>query len=360
MDNINDIFAKRLKLARKRAKLSMDELCSIMKPNVSKQTISKYEAGKCMPSGLLMMSLAKALKVDIDYFARPFDFNIDDLNISFRKKASVGNKDLESLKVGIQDDIERYLEVETILGLKPIVLEPLTASTLSTSDDMRRMARLLRDRWGLGDNPILNVQELLESKGIKVILTKGAAGFDGVSGVIKKDNSYYSVVVLNPSIEMCERRRLTAMHELGHLLFNDSFGEELTPKDIEKLCNAFANEMLFPESVARYWFEGKRQIHLPELKNCQQNYGISIEAIVYKLHELDIINDARYKMFSILKNTKLLFKQAVRTSRFKETDSMRLEAMVYKAMAEGLISKERAAVLLNKPMTDVEYNMETI
>lgn len=159
---------------------------------------------------------------------------------------------------------------------------------------------------------------------------------------------------------MCERRRLTAMHELGHLLFNDSFGEELTPKDIEKLCNAFANEMLFPESVARYWFEGKRQIHLPELKNCQQNYGISIEAIVYKLHELDIINDARYKMFSILKNTKLLFKQAVRTSRFKETDSMRLEAMVYKAMAEGLISKERAAVLLNKPMTDVEYNMETI
>ena len=77
MESVIEIFAKRLRQARKRAKLSMDELCDIMSPSVSKQTISKYEAGKCMPNGLLMIALAKALKVDIEYFARPFDFDID-------------------------------------------------------------------------------------------------------------------------------------------------------------------------------------------------------------------------------------------------------------------------------------------
>lgn len=360
MDNIKDIFAKRLKLARKRAKLSMDELCNLMEHTVSKQTISKYETGKCVPNGFLMMGLAKALNVDIEYFARPFDFNIDDLNISFRKKASLGIKDLEALKVTIQDDIERYLEVESILGFKSAVLEPLTTSVVSTVEDMRRMAQLLRSNWKLGDNPIPNVQELLESKGVKVIITKGPEGFDGVSGVINNDDSHSFIIVINSLVKMSERRRLTALHELGHLLLNNYFEEELTSKDIEKLCNTFANEMLFPENVARLWFDGKRQFLLPELVYCQQTYGLSIDAIVYKLHELGIMNDARYKTFSILKNTNHHIKQTVNTSRFKETDSIRLNAMVYKAMTENLISKERAAVLLNQPISDVEYNMETI
>lgn len=53
-------------------------------------------------------------------------------------------------------------------------------------------------------------------------------------------------------------------------------------------------------------------------------------------------------------------KQAVFTSLFKEADTMRFEAMVYNAIAEGLVTKERAAVLLKQPISDVEYNMETI
>ncbi len=360
MGNALEIFAKRLRQARKRAKLSMDDLCEIMSPTVSKQTISKYEAGKCMPNGLLMIALARALKVDIEYFARPFDFDIDELNISFRKKASVSIKDLDALKVDVQDDIERYLEVETLLGGKVVALEPLTTSAITSDIDMRRMAKLLRSKWELGNNPILNVKELLENKGVVFIYTKGPEGFDGVSGMVTKGNNLYPVVVINPMVEMCERRRLTALHELGHLLFNNLFGDEITPKEKEKLCNAFANEMLFPEEVARYWFEGKRQIHLPELVHCQKAYGISIDAIVYKLHELGIMNDARFKSFQFLKNTKPYIRQAVFSSLFKEADTMRFEAMVYNAIAEGLVTKDRAAVLLKQPITDVEYNMETI
>ena len=360
MDIIIETFSKRLRQARKRAKLSMNQLSDMMSPTVSKQTISKYEAGKCMPNGILLMALAKALSVDIEYFARPFDFNIEDLNVSFRKKSSVGVKDLEALKVCIQDDVERHLEVEALLGLEPVRLESLTSSAVATADDVRRLARSLRDKWGLGCNPILNVQELLEGKGVKVIYTKGPEGFDGVSGVIEKGDCRFSVVVLNPLVEMCERRRLTALHELGHLLLNDSFAADLTPKAVEKLCNTFASEMLFPEEVARVWFDGKRLIHLPELRYCQQTFGISIEAIVYKLHELGIMNDARFKTFSVLKNTKQFLKSAVETSLFREAASMRLEAMVYKALSEGLVSKERAAALLSQQVTDIESNIESV
>ncbi|MDY4173798.1 MAG: XRE family transcriptional regulator [Bacteroidales bacterium] len=359
MNSIIETFAKRLKQARKRAKLSMDDLCSILEPKVSKQTISKYEAGKSMPNGIIMFALAKALGVDIDYFARPFDFHIEELEISFRKKASMSAKEVEALKVNVQDAIERYLEVEALLGIKPQKQDPVTTSTLSTSDDVRIVAQRLRERWGLGDHPILNVQELLESIGVKVLLTNGPEEFDGVSGIINKNDTAYSVIVINPQ-KMCERRRLTTMHELGHILLNDLFDEHLSGREIEKCCNSFASEMLFPESVAKYWFDGNRQISLPELKHCQQVYGVSIEAIVYKLHELGIINDSRYKSFMFLKNTKPFMKQAVRTSLFSEANSKRFEAMVYKAMAEGLVTRERAAVLLNQPISEVEFNMDAI
>ena len=117
-ENKLEIFAKRLKQARIKAKLSMEALCNSMNGLVSKQAISKYESAKMLPSSTVLISLASSLNVDVDYFFRPFTFEIDDFNMSFRKKADVGSKETSALKVQIQDDVERYLEIEEILGAK--------------------------------------------------------------------------------------------------------------------------------------------------------------------------------------------------------------------------------------------------
>ena len=69
-----------------------------------------------MPSSTILIALADALRVELDYFFRPFAFDVQEMKVSFRKKASVGRKDIEALKVNIQDEIERYLEIEEILG----------------------------------------------------------------------------------------------------------------------------------------------------------------------------------------------------------------------------------------------------
>ena len=52
-------------------KLTMDELSSLTKGEVSKPNISKYESGKMMPSSKVHIALAKALGMDFDYFFRP-------------------------------------------------------------------------------------------------------------------------------------------------------------------------------------------------------------------------------------------------------------------------------------------------
>ena len=313
-----EVFAKRLRQARIKEKLSMDALCEKVEGVVSKQAISKYEAAKMMPSSTILIALADALRVDLDYFFRSFAFDVQEMKVSFRKKASVGTKDIEALKVNIQDEIERYLEIEEILGDEGDSFEGIPCEQVLLSyNDMVKYAQFVRNKWQLGSDPIANVQDMLEANGVKFITTEGPDGFDGVSGMI---NGKFPVIVLNSKIGTAERKRFTALHELGHLLFKDKFSEKLSAREIENMCNAFANEMLLPTSVIAKTLEGKNKISLNELIFLQETYGISIDAIMYKLYQKGIVTEKRYKSFRIRKNVeKGTFGKVVDKERFTQS-----------------------------------------
>ena len=61
------MFGQRLRLARKRAGLSLRSLAERMDPKVTAQAISKYEAGKMMPSSAVLVGLGEALDVSLDF-----------------------------------------------------------------------------------------------------------------------------------------------------------------------------------------------------------------------------------------------------------------------------------------------------
>lgn len=364
MEKEVEIFAMRLLQARIKAKLSMEKLCALMSEKadvkVTKQAISKYEKAMMMPNDTVLCALASALNVDADYFFRPFRFNIVDLKISFRKKANTTVADQKALEIQIQDQVERYLEIEDVLRIKPKTIRNeylVPAEPLVSNSDMVQIAKRVREYWGLGKAPIANTQELLEALGIKVLLTPAPAEFLGVSGII---NEKYWVIVLNSSDTYIERRRLTTMHELCHLLYNNNFSKQLSAHEKEKLCNAFANEMLLPCVKLKSLFTGKSQIAIEELISISRNYGISVDAIVYKLKELDIIGEKRYRNYFILKNMYPDFKKKVERPRYKEEETTRFQTMVYSALGQDLISNSKAASLLGISISDVRKNDTTI
>ena len=165
MLNEMEIFAKRLRQARVKEKISMEALSRLLNGLVSKQAISKYETAKMMPSSTILIALADALHMDLDYFFRPFAFDVQEMKVSFRKKASVGTKDLEALKVNIQDEIERYLEIEEILGDEGDSFREIPCEQMLQSyEDMVKYAQIVRSNWQLGSDPIANVQDMLEAK----------------------------------------------------------------------------------------------------------------------------------------------------------------------------------------------------
>lgn len=352
-----EIFAQRLRQARILKKISMDKLVERIGGLVSKQAISKYESAKMKPTSTIMIAIATALDVDVEYFMRPFAFDANQFQVSFRKKSNTSAKDVNALKVQIQDKIERYLEVEELLGKGASCICCSSGPSISTPEQMRELAQDVRREWNLGDVAIGNVQDVLESKGIKIIGTEAREGFDGVSGVVGGKDY---IVVLNSNQKHVERRRFTTMHELGHLLYNDRFSAELTPRQQEKLCDAFASEMLIPSATLQSIFSPGEKISLSELRKLQQIYGISIDAIMHKLYELGIMSESRYKGYNIRKNKDASLRKYVENSCYQEDLTNRFETLVYAAAAKNLISTSKAASLLHSSISSVRKQLNVI
>jgi len=352
-----EIFAQRLRQARILKKISMDQLVQLIGGIVTKQAISKYESAKMKPTSTILIALATALDVDVEYFLRPFAFDVNQFEVSFRKKSGTSAKDVNALKVQIQDQIERYIEVEELLGKPSESIHCSEGEVLKTRKQMRELAIELRKAWNLGDDAIGNVQDTLESRGIKVISTEAPEDFDGVSGIV---NGKDFIVVLNSSHSHVERRRFTGMHELGHLLYNNRFSADLTPRERENLCNSFASEMLLPTATLLRIFKPGEKISTSELKQLQMVYGISVDAIMHKLHEIGIISDSKYKTYNIRKRQNKALKDFVEASCYKENMTNKFETMVYAAAAKDLISTSKAASLLHSSIGTVRKHLNVI
>ena len=333
--------------------LSMDSLCEKAGNALSKQAISKYESGRMMPDSKSLIVLSNALGVSIDYFFRPIAVSID--NVEFRKKAKLGIKQIETIKEIVRDKLERYLEIESIIDIQTEFKSRYDNITVQTENDIFSIVSRIKNEWKLGEDGINNLIEILEENKIKVIEIDAPEGFDGLSGFA---NGKTPIIVLNKNFDS-ERKRLTALHELGHLLLN--FDTSINEKRIERFYNLFANEMLISKEVfIQKIGMNRKDISLQELQDIQLQFGISIDALMYKAKELNIITDARYRTFCIKKNQTKRFKEEVEKSRYKQEESNRFVRLVYRALASEIISISKASSLLNIPVNAIRNQLNLV
>ena len=91
----NNILGVRLKLARKMAGMSLQNLSDLLENIVTKQALSKYEQGLMKPTNEVILALANVLNVKPDYFLKKKTVELN--NISFRKKVNLPVKIEESV-----------------------------------------------------------------------------------------------------------------------------------------------------------------------------------------------------------------------------------------------------------------------
>lgn len=343
------MLGERIKRARIRAGLSQDALVAQAHNIVTKQAISQYEKNQKTPSSQVLIALANALNIKLDFFFRKTNVEIG--QVDFRKHSSFGQKQQDVLKENVKDELERYLELEDILGINLPFVNPLKDAQINSYEDAEDAAIELRNIWQLGMDPITNIMQMMELRDIKVIYKyEESIRFNGLSGWAKNSDTHPFIVINSNEALSLDRKRFTAAHELGHLLLEQNIKNiEL---DHEKVANRFAGAFLFPrDNVYKELSPSRHKISLVELVHIKMKYKISIQAIMYRLKDLNIISESKYKGFAIADRKHKFDVQKPLKDKFEEIN--RFENLLARAYSEEFISASKLAELSGKNINEV-------
>lgn len=347
---MNQLFAERFKSARLMKGFSLQNLSDKLDNEISRQALHKYEKGEVLPDSEKMELLCKAFGVRPDYFSRETKVELGE--IEFRKLERFPKKEQLSIIECTKEALSRYLELEDVLGIKKPFNHPVPNMKINSIEDVDEFAFKVRKSWRIGINPIPNVLELLEENNIKIVQLETQDGFDGMQTWV--NGNEVPVIALNKNkLTSDDRKRFTALHELGHLLLPL---RGVNNKLAEKYCNRFAGAMLLPKEAAFEEFgHNRKKISIHELGIVKQQFGMSIQAIVYRLKDLGIISEHYMRYYFKYINEMGWKKSEPFTYNGKEK-SDRFNQLIYRALFEDIISMSKAASFANLKMADFKTN----
>jgi len=344
---MNQIFADRFRSARVLNGLSLQDLADKLNNRISRQALHKYEKGDVVPDSEMVSLLSEVLGVKPDFFFR--ETNIVMSDIEFRKLKNLPAKDEQRIIEEVKDTLSRYLELEEILSIQTMFVNPLKGKILSINSfsDVENAVKIVREAWNLGIDPISNALELLEDYHIKIIEVNAGESFDGMQTWV---NGNIPVIAINTDkVISSDRKRFTALHELAHLLLPIN---HLPEKKKETYCHQFAGAFLLPaETAYKELGKGRSKLMIQELSILKKQYGISIQAIVMRAKDLEIITNSYCSQFFFYLN-QMGWKVNEPVEYIGEETSNRFTQLLFRALGEELISTSKAASLNNQSLAE--------
>ena len=313
--------------------LSMRDLAS--KINVSHQTIKKIEDGNITPNSNRLIQIAKALNVRISDLV--YTYEVPSLKfVNFRKNTSLNKKKEDGLKMMIQSEISKYIDILNKANEMYSFDKNAWTFPVYTSNDLKEIAAKVRTKLGVSNDYSLdNLTDKLEDNNFLIVEINFDENFDGFCEYVGD----LAFIIL--SSKGYERNRFTLAHELGHLILD--FKEKLNDKQKEDYCNIFAACLLMPENAIKreldYNNRIKHNISLNEIMYIAKEYKVSINAVIVRLFELKMINDNQKRNLFIL-----LSKSGFKSKQLKivNEDPIRKNKLIFRLEAENIISREEA------------------
>ena len=353
------MFAQRLRLARKRAGLSMRSLAEQMTPKVSAQAISKYEAGKMLPSSAVLVALGKALDVSLDFLMSVQVETLDGLE--FRKHSKTSVRDRARAEAILIDNLERYLAIEDILDMPATIdwFEGSRYQSIAAEAEIDARADALRDAWHLGMDPIPSLCELLEEKGIKVVEDDLPERINGLACRVLRGGAPIADAVVVSSRINVERKRFTLAHELAHRIIRSTGNPAI---NLETAINRFAGAFLIPgERLIEEAGPRRHRVTYYEIIRLKHTYGVSAAAMLMRLGQVGVLSPStvQHAFATFARSWRKTEPEPIRPhhgfAAFERP--RRFKRLVLRAVGEELISPVRAAALLNQSLDSVELQI---
>ncbi len=344
------MIGERIQQARKASGLTLRALAE--KVGVSAMAISKYENNQSTPSSGVLLALAKALGVRTEYFFRRVSVELTDVN--HREHDKLPEKEEQKVLADVKEQLERWLELEEVVPAPWSIqfsLPDNLAGPIESYDEIEDVAVKMREHWDLGLNPIPDLIDTIEAKGVKVLITQydGHKYFNGLSAQVNG-----APVVVVGKNWVGDRQRFTLAHELGHLVLHGLLSERLNE---EQACNRFAGAFLVPkESVKTCLGERRTRLELRELLLLKLEWGLSMMAWSFRAKDLNIISNAAYKELwrQHMQNWKAEGKEP--GPQYEKEETRLFEQLIYRALAEDMLSESKAAELLGESLSNFHAN----
>ncbi len=351
----------RIKLARRKSGFSLRNLAEAIGNKVSAQAIGKYERDEMEPSSGVLIALSKALGVSLDYLLD--SQNIELTNVDFRTTANTSAKDRARVETEAIEWVDRYLQIENILEIDGSrwaspVRSPRKLAAIEEAEDLANEAR---STWKLGCDPIPNMTELLEEKGLKVLIADLPKRVSGFTCIVRRANDLpdVPVIVVNRDSSL-ERRRLTLAHELAHRIIDPV---NLSEKDEERAANRFAGAFLIPkEHLQKEVGKHRSALGYKELVDLKCIYRVSAAALLVRLKDIGVISESvlTYAFQSYASGWRTSEPDPLEPENLRGTRErpIRFERLCYRALAEDMISVVKAAELLRCPVSEVKKGLK--
>lgn len=273
----------RIRLARDFAKLSQVDLASHV--GVSQSTIAYVESERFAPSEELLRDIARTTGFSVSFFRRGElePFPLGSLLFRARTRVSSGARQLAHSKAQVIWELAQYL----LLQVRPwaVHLPQLPQEPADLAADVTRASLGLSP-----ETPARSLIEVLEHAGVLTIVidmdTGGLDGFCAWAGT-REDRPVIVVSASSPG----DRLRWSVAHELGHLVLHRAAQGRL--EDLEHQADAFAAQFLTPKNAMRR--ELISPVTLSELASLKARWQVSIQSLVRRAKELDIITDRQYR-----------------------------------------------------------------
>lgn len=312
--------SRRLQQARYLKRMSLADLG--VATEISRQALSQFERGDRVPLPETVAKLALALSVPVEFFLRPIG------NLEGSPRTLVHYRSLKRTR----DIIKEQQRASAILDLCAAVVDtleqhieyqPASVPTISgstsplqlTDEDIEDIAADTRKRLGLGNGPISDMALLVENLSVPIIYTPLPSGMDGMSAwyadrpflVVSSECSY-------------ARSRLNIAHEFGHLVLHQEISEDSELDDetfdiVESQAWRFAGAFMLP---AKSFLSEIYSVSIDALVILKEKWGVSIAAMIRRLLDIGVINDAQRKNLIIQLRLKRWSKQEPGDDRPRE------------------------------------------
>ncbi len=391
---LDSSFPIRLRAARLKAGLSLEDLAQNLGGIVTRQAIAKYEKGLISPSPEVLKKLSQVLEIppppdipeeipersvfkvsklrnnfllqihhglpeDTSFIldkAPPTGFSYEEEfpacsrrasylretwpeltqegELELRPEPQLPRKKQVALRIILSEKMKNYLWLEKLLRQEK-AYEPPFSLSIQNVEDAELAAEKLRQCWDLGTGAVTNLMTFLEEKGIKSFILQGLEKIESLCGFYHQQP--FIAVENNLPVD---RLRFRAAAEIGQILFGLS-----NETKVIKLYNRFAAAFLLPAKIMEeYFLPVGRKIAFSELAEIKLRYGVSLQAIMRRALDLKLVTERRFRSFrEMMTERGWLWREPVDYPG--EEKPSRFRRLIYYAVSSEILDTARAAAL---------------